>query len=167
MRPSPYLKHGLFMAFCLLLADQLSKHLIYDLIQNPPRQLVVTSFFNLTPVWNRGVSFGLFKAGDETQVYALIALALIVSGLVFFWLLRAESRAYACCCGAIIGGALGNIIDRLRFHAVFDFFDFHLGGLHYPAFNVADAAIVCGVAVLLLLTLRSDRRHKASKGAKA
>ncbi|MCA3269835.1 MAG: signal peptidase II [Alphaproteobacteria bacterium] len=155
---------GLFFALCLFIADQISKHLIFDLIQNPPRQIVLTSFFNLTPVWNRGVSFGMFKAGDETQVYALILVALVISSVVFAWLLKAPDRSHALCYGAIIGGALGNVVDRLRFHAVFDFFDFHIGGWHYPAFNIADASIVCGVAVLLLLTFREQKRHKTVKG---
>ncbi|MFN5589373.1 MAG: signal peptidase II [Holosporales bacterium] len=151
---------GFITALFILIADQVSKALLLPLLTEPWRQIPVTSFFNLTPVWNHGVSFGLFKADSTAHVWALIGVALALVSLVTWWLFKSPDRLHALCYGAIIGGALGNIIDRLRFGAVFDFLDFYLATWHYPAFNIADSAIVCGVCWLLVLTLRGPSGHK-------
>jgi signal peptidase II len=160
MRKRRALTLGFIVALIILAADQASKAFLLPLLTEPWRQIPLTSFFNLTPVWNHGVSFGLFKADSTAHVWALIGVALALVGVVTWWLLKATDRLHVVCYGAIIGGALGNIIDRLRFGAVFDFLDFYIGNWHYPAFNVADSAIVCGVIGLLFLTLRTPSGHK-------
>jgi len=112
-------------------------------------------------VWNRGVTFGLLS-GDSPLNQALLAIAaLAIAGFLVRWMARAENRAVALALGAVIGGAIGNVIDRLRFGAVVDFIDAHAWGWHWYVFNVADAAIVCGVGVLFADAL--FRRAPAAK----
>lgn len=117
----------------------------------------VTDFFNLVLVWNEGVSFGMLQHGHEAAPYLLSVLALAVCLWLHRWLLKAETRGIALALGLIIGGALGNVIDRLLYGAVVDFLDFHVAGHHWPAFNVADSAICIGVIMLLL-----GGRHKSA-----
>jgi len=137
-------------AIVLLVADQASKAVLIDLFDGMPgRGMEVLPFFNLVMVWNRGVSFGMF--GDSALapwVLVLVSLA-IVAGLLI-WIRRLEHVWTAIALGGIVGGAVGNVIDRLRYGAVADFFDFHVGGWHWPAFNIADAGIVIGVGMLML-----------------
>jgi signal peptidase II len=108
--------------------------------------------------YNRGISFGLFNGGTglNALVFSLAATAII--GMLVFWLSRVTSPFLAVAIGLIIGGAIGNVIDRIRLGAVVDFLDFHLGSLHWPAFNIADSAICIGVAAMLLdgLLLRRE-----------
>ena len=99
---------------------------------------------------NQGVTFGLFKAGGGWGPLLLVAVAVAIVAALGVWLRRAESRLVAVSLGAIAGGALGNVLDRLRFGWVVDFIHFHVGGWSWYVFNVADAAIVCGVAALVL-----------------
>lgn len=114
------------------------------------RAVTVTSFFNLVVVWNQGISFGLFNnPGTETSMpLVLIGLSLVISLGMLIWLMVARSRVQALALAFIVGGALGNVIDRLRFGAVFDFLDFHVSGHHWPAFNVADSFVVIGGILL-------------------
>jgi signal peptidase II len=97
-------------------------------------------------VWNFGISFGLMSGGG------LILLGVITAIIIGFavWMARASAKVEIVALAMIVGGALGNVADRLRFGAVADFLDFHWGGIHFPAFNVADAAISIGVVLLLL-----------------
>lgn len=143
-------RFGLLIAIATLVADQVSKLYFLDLMQQNPAGIVVTPFFNLVMVWNTGVSFGLFQEDSTFRSWTLIAVALGVLVWLGLWLWRTRTRMAAISLGLIIGGAIGNVIDRLRFGAVFDFLDFHAFGQHWPAFNVADSAIVVGVVLLVL-----------------
>ena len=145
---------GLVAALVVLAADQASKWWILDVVQLPAvSQIVLLPVLNLTMVWNRGVTFGLLTNFGHWSYLLLAAIALaVVAGLVV-WLRRAESRLVATALGVIVGGALSNIIDRLRFGAVVDFIHAHLGAWSWYVFNLADAAIVCGVVVLVLDSL--------------
>ncbi len=148
---------ALVLAATVLFLDQATKWWILSLVMHPPRAIAVTPFFDLVLVWNRGVTFGLFDGESQIGPWLLIALALaIVAGLVV-WLRRVEGVWPVYAIGLIIGGAIGNAIDRLRFGAVVDFLDLHAAGYHWPAFNMADSAIVVGVAVLIIDGL-FDRR---------
>ena len=111
---------------------------------------MLTPFFNLVLTGNRGMSFGLFNtnAAMNTAVFTVLAVAIVIALLV--WLRRAHNPLIRVALGMIIGGAVGNVLDRLIRGAVVDFLDFHLGTWHWYAFNVADAAICLGVAALLL-----------------
>ncbi|MEZ5907101.1 MAG: signal peptidase II [Geminicoccaceae bacterium] len=109
----------------------------------------VTGFFNLVLVWNRGVSFGMFQAGSEQGRWLLVGMALVVSIVLVFWLRRERRPLPRLAIWLILAGALGNVVDRVRYGAVVDFLDFHAFGYHWPAFNVADSAIVVGAALLV------------------
>ena len=116
----------------------------------------VTPFFNLTHHYNRGAAFGMFAESGANAL--LLAFAIVAMLVVSVLLLRAgRDRWSAAAFAAILGGAAGNVIDRVRFGAVFDWLDFHAGGWHWPAFNLADAALTVGVALFLLGDLRRKR----------
>lgn len=143
---------GLGIAVAVILADQATKAWILGLFAGYSGAPIdpVTPFFNLVLTGNRGVSFGLFNNSDalNTVVFTVLALAIVIALLV--WLSRAHNPVIRLALGLIIGGAVGNAIDRLMRGAVVDFLDFHLGDWHWYAFNLADAAICLGVIALLL-----------------
>jgi signal peptidase II len=152
------LRLGLGTALVVAILDQLTKTLV--LAHFAGQALggeAITPFFSLVLTLNRGMSFGLFNAaagagtGVNVLVFSLAATA-IVAGLIY-WLTRVASPLLAFAIGLIIGGAVGNIIDRIRHGAVVDFLDFHIGTYHWPAFNLADSAICLGVVVMLFESL--------------
>jgi len=149
-RPSPSWPAVIALVFGLMALDQASKFVMLDLIFDPPRRLVVTDFFWLSPVWNRGVSFGLLASDDPRAPYLLFAFAVLVAGGMAIWLARARTRLLRIALALVIAGALGNAIDRILHGAVVDFLDFHYAGAHFPAFNLADSAITIGVGLLLM-----------------
>ncbi|MCC6470823.1 MAG: signal peptidase II [Alphaproteobacteria bacterium] len=155
---------GLGLAALILVADQLTKAWMMGLLQGAGRAVEVTGFFKLVTVWNRGMSFGLFN--DAQASWALIALALAISGILLWWLKGTTRALPGLAIGLVLGGALGNVVDRLRFGAVFDFLYFHIGEWYWPAFNLADSAITVGVALLLLDGL-SESRESPKNSAKA
>ena len=153
------LRNGLLLAILVIVLDQITKWVALfglNLGENP---ITVTSFFNLVLVWNRGVSFGMFNNAGAYGPWILSALAIAVVLGLLYWLRGAEARLTVTALGLVIGGALGNVIDRFRFGAVVDFLDFHIAGYHWPAFNVADAAICVGAGLLLLDGLLSPERQ--------
>ena len=142
---------GLLVGLTVLLADQASKYWVLDVLRLPElRQVQVLPVLNLTMVWNRGVTFGLLNGVGGMSSLVLAGIAVIVVLLLAWWLRRAETWVVATALGAIAGGAIGNVIDRLRFGAVVDFIHAHVGDWSWYVFNLADAAIVCGVAALVL-----------------
>ncbi len=154
---------GVLAGAVVLAADQASNWWILQVLGLPElRQVALLPVLNLTMVWNRGVTFGLLNGFGAWSHLALAAVALAVVGALGLWLYRAESRLVAAALGCIAGGAIGNVVDRLRFGAVVDFIHAHIqtpwGDLSWYVFNVADAAIVCGVAALIIDSLVS-RRH--------
>jgi lipoprotein signal peptidase len=154
------------MALLLLLADQASKWWVLEVLRLPDlRHLPLFEIgpvgLDFTMVWNRGVTFGLLS-GDGPLNHLLLALgAAAIALFLLRWLARAETPLVALALGAVIGGAIGNVIDRLRFAAVVDFVDVHGWGWHWYVFNLADAGIVCGVGILLADALfRRDPKAK-------
>jgi signal peptidase II len=143
---------GLAVALLVVVLDQASKAWILSFFSERSGEpvAVLTSFFNLVLTGNRGMSFGLFNtnAAMNTAIFTVLA-AVIVIGLGV-WLRRAHNHVIRVALGMIIGGAIGNVIDRLMRGAVVDFLDFHIGTWHWYAFNLADAAICLGVIALLL-----------------
>jgi signal peptidase II len=151
---------GLSVALAVLAADQATKWAVLALLPDLyARPIEVTPYFNLVLVWNRGVSFGMFSGYSAYVPWLLTGVALIVVAFLFVWLRRASGPLPAAALGLIIGGALGNVIDRVRYGAVVDFLDFHYTGYHWPAFNLADTAICVGAALLLLTGLLAPRRE--------
>ena len=140
---------GLGIAVLVFVLDQLTKWWIVTDVMNPPRIVEIVPFFNIVLVRNRGASFGMLNNGGEWGPLLLTVLAFAIAVGLLVWLWRARSSWVAVALGMIIGGAAGNVIDRLRFGAVIDFLDAHVGELHWPAFNLADSAITVGVVILL------------------
>ncbi len=152
---------GLAVAIVVVILDQLSKAAILGFFAAHPFSEPLTPFFSLVLGYNRGMSFGFFNAGAgglNALIFSLVAAAIVVA--LIWWLVRVTSPFLAVAIGLIIGGAVGNVIDRLRLGAVVDFLDFHVGLWHWPAFNLADSAICVGVAAMLLdgLLLRRQAR---------
>ena len=141
---------GAGIATLVIVLDQLSKWWITAYVMNPPETIEVTSFFNLVLAHNRGVSFGMLPAGSDVGKWGLIILALAISGFLVRWLYKSQDLINIIALGMIIGGAMGNVIDRVLIGAVVDFLDFHAFGSHWPAFNVADMAITTGAAILVI-----------------
>lgn len=127
--------------------------------------LTLAPFLNFVMVWNRGVSFGMFDAGSSTTTLVLIGFSLFVCIALTIWLALARTRLLSVALPLIIGGALGNAIDRIRFTAVADFIDVHLQDRHWPAFNVADSCICLGAALLVIDTLISGAAAKETQPA--
>ncbi len=151
-----HMRSGLVASAVVLAADQASKAWILDGLDLPSvGSVAVLPFLNFTMVWNKGVTFGLLGGLGDAAAWVLGGVAVLVVVALFLWLRRAESRMVAVALGAIAGGAVGNVIDRARFGAVVDFLHAHAFGFSWYVFNVADAAIVCGVAALVLDSLRS------------
>tara|TARA_R110002110_G_scaffold376568_2_gene586890 strand:- start:404262 stop:404729 length:468 start_codon:yes stop_codon:yes gene_type:complete len=139
---------ALLFVVVLIAVDQISKRAMLGLVFDPPSIIQVTSFFNLVPVWNRGISFGLL-GGAERSRWILVALALAIVVFLVVWLTRSSQGFVRTALILVIGGALSNVVDRMVYGAVVDFIDIHAFGWHWPAFNVADMAIVLGTAMLL------------------
>ena len=140
---------GFGIAILVTVLDQVSKWWIVNLVMKPPAIVEVIPVFNLVLGYNRGVSFGMFGSDSELGRWLLSALAILIISALIIWLLRIEKFRLAVALGLIIGGAVGNVIDRIIIGAVVDFLDFHLAGFHWPAFNVADMGITCGAALLI------------------
>lgn len=147
---------GVLSAAVVLAADQASKWWVRDVLHLPRIGTVkVLPVLNFTMVWNRGVTFGLLNSLGRWSAPLLVLGALAIVAALSVWLWRAERKLVAVALGAIAGGAIGNVIDRLRFGAVVDFIHAHAFGWSWYVFNVADAAIVCGVAALILDGMRA------------
>ena len=147
------LRNGLSLAALVILLDQLIKYWITNIIMLPPRIIPVTPFFNLVLGHNRGVSFGFFDGNSPLNQWLLSLVALAITAALVIWLARIDKPWVAVALGLIIGGAIGNVIDRLADGAVVDFLDFHWGEHHWPAFNVADTGITMGAVALILDSL--------------
>lgn len=146
------------IATVVLILDQVSKWLILAVVMQPPRRIPVTDFFNLVLTYNTGVSFGLFQGDSPLRPYFLSAIALAIVVGLLIWARRQPPGLLTYGVGGVVGGAIGNVIDRMHQPGVVDFLDFHIAGWHWPAFNIADSAIVCGVALILVDGLFEGRR---------
>ncbi len=166
-------------AFAILIIDQISKWAITEVvladhfygqslgliewfIETPNKlpflRIEITSFFNLVMVWNYGVSFGLFNnIGDLGPMLLTTLTGVLIAGFCV-WLFYAHSKIQLAAIALVIGGGIGNLIDRIRFDAVIDFLDFHIAGYHWPAFNVADCCIVIGIFLLIIHSLFFEKQ---------
>jgi signal peptidase II len=150
MGMSPAARFGLAIAVAVIAADQASKWWIITLVMDPPRVITLTPFFDLVMGWNRGISFGLFNQHTDWNLWVLPAVATVIVAVLLVWLWRETDRYTAIALGTIIGGALGNMIDRLvHGGAVADFIQVHAGAYYWPAFNLADSAISIGAVMLV------------------
>lgn len=163
MTKSRPLAGGLGIAALIVVLDQLTKWWILEKIMLPPRVIEITPFFNLVLTWNRGVSFGMFNTDSRLNLWLLPLVAVIIIVMLVTWLMRADRFTLAAGLGSVIGGAIGNLIDRVRFGAVADFLDVHAFGYHWPAFNIADAAITIGVAVMIFDSVFGAAEHRGTR----
>lgn len=155
-----HLRFGLMLSLIVVFVDQAVKTLMLALLPWPGSEWTVTGFFNLVHVRNHGVGFGMMSG---IAPWALAVFSLSVVCILVAWLKSADDRFTAAALGLTIGGAVGNVADRVTSGAVFDFLDFHAFGYHWPAFNVADSAIVIGVAGALIGSVRESRRAAADR----
>lgn len=144
---------GLCLAALVLVADQISKYYILNEVLEDRAMIIYTSWFNLVKAWNTGVSFSMFNDMGAWGAFLLSVLALSIIGFLVMWLKKEPSRLVQAALGFIIGGAIGNLIDRIRLGAVFDFLDFHIADAHWPAFNVADSFICIGAIIIIVYSL--------------
>ena len=164
-----------------LFLDQLSKGVLiylisgtvplfgaaWDVVPVPYLMANVFDFFNIVFTWNFGASFSMFRTLGESAPFIIIIITGIVIGMLMYYLLTRARRYEIIPLSLVCGGAIGNLVDRIRFGAVVDFLDFHIGGLHWPAFNVADICIVLGVGLYLLnLYLARKKCLKSIKDGK-
>lgn len=158
---------GLVTAILIFVADQASKWWILHGLNLPEiGQVVILPVLNFTMVWNRGVTFGLLTGNSTLAHLGLAVFAVAVVVVLGLWVLRTNRIAIAIPVGAIAGGALGNVADRLHYGAVVDFIQAHAFGYSWYVFNLADAAIVCGVAALVIDNLLPERPQSAAARAK-
>ena len=142
---------GGLLALLVVLADQVTKEWALATLFRDGAVVEVTPFFNLVAVWNRGVSFGLLASDDPMTPFYLSGFAVAVVIGLTVWLARAPTQLLRISLGLIIGGAVGNVYDRVKFGAVADFFSFHIDDVFYwYIFNIADVWIVAGVGLMLV-----------------
>ncbi len=140
----------------IFFVDQLSKYFIVTHASHLP--LTITSFFDLILTWNRGISFGMLNNHSDLSFWLINGTVVGIIMYIIYLLSKETKLLMAISFGCILGGALGNLADRLFRGGVVDFLDFHLGDLHWPAFNVADSFVVLGVGLFLRNTLWCERK---------
>jgi signal peptidase II len=156
----------LAVSAAVILADRVTKAGILAAFR-PGEQLVVTPFFSLTLAFNPGAAFSFLAGADGWQRW-LFAVIAVAASAVIVWLLRRGGRALYCLgLALILGGALGNLWDRLAIGMVVDFLLFHYAGWAYPAFNVADSAITCGAGLLIFDSFRKQGPEPGATDARA
>jgi len=151
---------GLFVALVAFVLDQLSKFYVFKFVMENYSPYKVCDYFNIVSAFNKGVSFSMFDNGGDWGRVVLIAFALIVVSFLIQWMRTEGSNLVRLALGLIVGGALGNVADRVKLGAVYDFLDFHYGSYHWPAFNLADTFICIGAFIILLHALLN--RNKIS-----
>ena len=146
---------NIFLILSVVALDQVTKLAILgrDVVDIYP-EMEITSFLNLVLVQNKGISFGLFSRYEIGWLISILTIGIVV--VLFIWMRKLERAILALPFSLIIGGAIGNLIDRLNYGFVVDFIDFHFFGWHWPAFNVADSAITVGVIFLLIASFSNN-----------
>ena len=154
-------RQAMALVAATLVVDQLVKKLLLDYLMKVDGKMVsvIDGFFRLVVVMNSGVSFGLLGGDRPLPAWLLSGVAVAVCIGLFIWLRRTDRPLTGWGIGLVMGGAIGNVIDRARWGAVFDFADFHVRQWHWPAFNVADSAIVIGVGLMLIDSLIGEKQR--------
>ena len=151
------------IAFAIFIVDQIVKWWVIGFDLEAKRSVEIVSFFNLTWVENRGISLGMLQAGSDTARWALVIGTASIAGLVAWWITRPGEEGDRLGFAMILGGALGNIVDRVRFGYVVDYADLHFGEFRpFYVFNIADAAISLGVVYLLIRAFWPRREKETS-----
>ena len=154
------------VAAIVTLVDQCTKALVLLSIPLYTEIPVIKGLFSLVHVRNRGAAFGFLNRGDISWQFWLFLAAAFMAVIVIFFLARSsksDDTPFFIALGLILGGAVGNLIDRIRYREVIDFLDFYYEGYHWPAFNVADIAICCGAFLAIFLSLRQGALEKRTR----
>lgn len=154
---------GLMVAVIVVLLDQLSKYWMLHQVLVEKSIIEVFPCFNLVKAWNTGVSFSMFNDGGTLGIVILSTLALVIVAFLLKWLYGETNCWVRVSLGMIIGGAIGNVIDRISYGAVFDFLDFYWRDAHWPAFNVADSFICVGAMIIIIYSI-FDNSKKTERG---
>ena len=155
---------SLILAVIILVMDLLTKRWV-ELNLTYGQQIMITEFFNLVLTYNAGAAFSFLSDASGWQRWFLSAIAMIVSALIVYLLYKnTTNRLFCLALSLILGGALGNLWDRIMLGHVVDFLDFHLSGYHWPAFNFADSAIFCGAFLLILDSIRNGHNDSVQEG---
>ena len=153
---------GLAVALVVTILDQVSKWFIVHEIMNPPTVIKILPIFDIVLVFNRGISFGMLTQHGQLGVLMLVGCAVTIVVVLIYWLSRLPHMYMGISLGLIIGGALGNIIDRAYHGHVIDFLHFHWHRHSFPAFNVADSFITIGAILIMLENVLSPQRKLKS-----
>lgn len=153
-----YIKLALFIAFIVIL-DQLTKlTMVSFFANNPYGQIEILPVLKLVLMWNKGISFGVLSNFQDANLLLCFSSGSIILFLTI-WLARTRESCTRFALSLIIGGAIGNVIDRVHHGAVVDFLYFHWNSYYFPAFNVADSSIFCGVVILILLISKEESKN--------
>ena len=156
---SYYARLGYVTAVVVIIADQTSKWWIFEKIMQPPRIININEYFNLVLTWNNGISFGLFNNDNEINALIISLIATVIIIFLIRLLSKSKTKKLSIGLGMIIGGAIGNVIDRSIHGAVMDFLDIYINVYHWPAFNVADSGITVGALILVFDSLFAQRKN--------
>ena len=151
---------GMIAALLVACMDQLSKWWIVHKIMIPPRSIEILPIFDIVLVFNKGISFGMLSQYGKTGSIMLVILAIVIITVLFYWLWQLTSHYLALSLGCVIGGALGNVIDRIHLGHVIDFIHLHWHNYSFPAFNIADTFITIGAILIVLEDLKSLRQKR-------
>lgn len=155
---------SLTLAVIILVMDLLTKRWV-ELNLTYGQQIMITEFFNLVLTYNAGAAFSFLSDASGWQRWFLSTIAVLVSVLIVYLLYKnTANRLFCFALSLILGGALGNLWDRIMLGHVVDFLDFHLNGYHWPAFNLADSAIFCSAFLLILDSIRNGRNDSVQEG---
>jgi signal peptidase II len=150
------MKKGLFISLCTLAIDFASKFSAVKYFSANSGSIEITSFFSLGLVYNKGISFGLFNNLPYSN-YLFLLISIFIIGFLLGWIKKSTNSKEILALGLIIGGAVGNVIDRIIYPGVVDFLEFHWRGYYWPSFNIADSAICIGVCILLVYSIKSKK----------
>lgn len=152
----------LFLSVGVIVLDQWSKWMVEIHLPHHTAHPLIPGFLNLTHVRNTGVAFGLFASdvGSGTVLLTILGLAALTAVGLYFWFAPADDRLLLVALALVVGGAIGNLIDRISSGAVTDFIDVYVGTHHWPSFNVADSAISIGIVLMALDSFRSRKDHE-------
>ena len=165
LKLGPYFVTGLLAAVAILAADQVTKTLVLHWLNwKVGAPVALTPFLDFVLTLNRGISYGLFPQDSDAGRWFLIVVKLVVSAVFLVWMVQTHSRMVALGLGLLIGGALGNAIDRVLYGAVIDFVSLHAYGWYWYVFNLADTAVVAGVVALLYDALFADATKSPGSG---
>ena len=161
MKKKNYFLNHFILIFSIFLIDQISKYFIINIFENQINEIYLTSFLNFQLVWNEGIAFGLLSF-DNDLYYNLITLLIFCIIIILLFLIKSQNQ-YSYLYSMIVGGALENFVDRIRFSSVPDFIDFHISNFHWFVFNVADIFVSLGVFCLIIVEIFFNKNNTNEK----